>query len=624
MWVPASFTVQEKSDDSRHSNNWNMIGRLKPGATLAQAQQQIDAINARNDERFPQFRQLLKDVGFATFAIRLQDDVVREVRPVLYLLWGGVLFVLLIATVNIANLVVVRSTARSREMATRHAIGANLGRLSRQLLTETTLLSVTGGALGVVLGWWALRAIGSMQLDELPRGHEIALDWVSVAVVLGTAVGIGLVIGLVPPARLFRLNLNNALREEGRSGTSGRGTNLLRRGLATAQVAIAMVLLVGAGLMLASFSAVLRLDPGFRPEGVLTASVTLPQAKYPDDAAIVSFTQRTLEVLRALPGVERAAFSSSMPFSDDFSSSVIVAEGYVMKPGESLISPLEATVSEGYFEAMGIPLVRGRTFDQRDTPTSPRTIIVDERLAAKFWPGQDPIGRRMYQPDNPSDLLKVGPDTKFITVVGVVKNVQIADPGAPFTPVGAYYDPLTQATDRGLFVVLQTKGDATQLTADLRRAITQVDPEMPVFGVRTMPERMDQGLIGRRLPMLVAIAFGVVALLLSAIGIYGVLAYGVSQRRREIGIRLALGSSAREVFGLVLREGATIVGVGLAIGVAGAYGVGQAMTSQLFEVKPTDPWVIGGVVLLLAGVALLATFVPARRAAKVNPAEILA
>jgi predicted permease len=623
VWVPAAFTVKEKSDDSRHSNNWQMIGRLKRGATIAQAQQQIDAINARNDERFPQFRKLLKDVGFASFVVGLQDEVVREVRPVLYLLWGGVLFVLLIGCVNIANLVVVRSTARSREMATRHAIGANLGRLSRQVITETTLLSVTGGVLGVLLGWWGLRAIGSLELDDLPRGHEIALDWVSAAVVLGTAIGVGLIIGVVPAARLFRMNLNSALREEGRGGTSGRGTNLLRRGLATAQVAIAMVLLVGAGLMLASFSAVLRLDPGFRPEGVVTASITLPQAKYAEDPSIVSFTSRALDALRALPGVERAAFTSSLPFTGDRSSSVILAEGYVMKEGESLISPLQTTVSEGYFEAMGIPVVRGRSFDRRDTPESPKTIIVDERLAAKFWPGQDPIGRRMYQPENPSDLLKIGPDTKFLTVVGVVRNVQITDPGAPFSPVGAYYYPITQQPERGLFAVLQARGDTESVTADLRRAITQVDPEMPVYGVRTMLARMDQGLIGRRLPMLVAIAFGVVALLLSAIGIYGVLAYGVSQRRREIGIRLALGSSAREVFSLVFSEGAKIVSVGLLLGVAGAYGVGQAMTSQLFEVRPHDPWVIGGVVVLLSAVALIATFVPARRAARVSPVEVL-
>jgi putative ABC transport system permease protein len=327
--------------------------------------------------------------------------------------------------------------------------------------------------------------------------------------------------------------------------------------------------------------------------------------------------------LSAIPGVDRASLAASLPFTGDFNSSVIVAEGYVMKPGESLISPMQNAVSAGYFEAMGITLVRGRYIDARDTALSPRTVVVDERLAARFWPGQDPIGRRIYQPENPKDLLAVGPDTKFITIVGVVRNVQVADPGAGFTPVGAYYYPATQSADRGMFIALRTTRDLDSVVNDVRRAVAAVDPELAVYGSSTMAERMNDSLIGRRVPMLIALAFAVVALFLAAIGIYGVLAYGVAQRRREIGIRLALGSSAREVFGLVLGEGAKITAAGLVIGLAGAYFAGRAMASQLYEVKPTDPVVLAGVVIVLAVVALLATLIPARRAAKVNPTVAL-
>jgi len=619
VWTPAAFTAEQKSDDARHSNNWNSVGMLKPGATLAQAQQQLEAINRRNDERFPNFRQILKDAGFTTYVVNLQDEVVRDIRPVLYLLWAGVLFVLLIGCVNIANLVVVRASGRSRELATRHAIGAGFGRLARQLLTETMLLAAAGGALGLLVGWWALRSVPALHLDQLPRGHEISLDPVSVAVTFGLALAVGLVVGLMPVARLSRLNVNTALREEGRSGTSGRGATLLRRVLATAQVAIAFVLLIGAGLMLASFQAVLRINPGFNPSNVVTAAISLPMASYEQNSASVSFVDRTLAAVRALPGVEAAGVTSQLPFGGDHNDSVILAEGYTMKPGESLISPLNTSVSAGYFEAMRIPLVRGRYFDARDTADASRTIIIDERLAAKFWPGKDAIGRRMYSPDSAKDLLAIGPDTKFYTVVGVVGNVQAEEPGGQFTPVGAYYFPYSQVPTHGFGLVTRTSGDPESFIAQVRRQIAQIDRELPVYDIKTMDARMDDGLISRRVPMLIAIAFGVVALFLAALGIYGVLAYGVAQRRREIGIRMALGSTTREVFGLVLGDGVKMIVAGFVLGLVGAYFVGRAMTGLLFGVRPMDPAVVLGVVGLLGVVALAAMLVPARRAARVNP-----
>jgi predicted permease len=623
VWLPTQFSANEKSDNGRHSNNWTMVGRLKAGASLATVQQQLNAINAANDERFPQFRQILKDAGYRTDAFMLQADLVRELRPVLYLLWGGVLVVLLIGCVNIANLVMVRASGRAREMATRHAIGATYGRLGRQMLSETVLLAVVGGALGILLGGWALGAVPSLGLDELPRGHEISLDMMAVVVAAGLTLLVGVLIGMAPVVRLRLMNVNNTLREEGRGGTVSRRTNLVRRGLATAQVSLAFVLLIGAGLMTASFREVLRIEPGFEPEGVITAQISLPGVTYPEDSDIAQVSSRLLAAIREIAGVEFAGMTSVMPMTGDYSSSVIFAEGYVTAPGESLLAPAQASVSDGYFEAMGTKLVRGRFFTPADTADSNPVIIVDQQLAEKFWPGQDPIGRRMYRPTTMEAPTAITPETVFTTVVGVVENVQILGLASGVPMVGAYYYPQTQVPDRGPVIALRTRTAPESVVNALRSKVASINPELPVYDVRTMMELVDQSLIGRRVPMLLATAFAGVALFLSAVGVYGVLAYQVSQRRREIGIRMALGSTAREVFTLVLGDGLKIAAIGVVIGLAGSYFVGRAMESQLYQVAPFDPVVVGGVAVLLTMVASIATLVPARRASKVNPLTAL-
>lgn len=623
VWLPTRFTLEDKSDERRHSNNWQFVGRLAPGASVAQVQQQLNALQAANDERFPNFKQILKDAGYHTVAVSFQDDLVRELKPVLYLLWGGVLVVLLIGCVNIANLVMVRASARTREMATRHAIGATTARLSRQLLGETVLLAAAGGAIGLVLGAWAISAVPLLGLSEIPRGDEIRLDAAGIGVALGLTLIVGVLIGVIPIARLGRMNVNTMLREEGRSGTVSRATSLLRRTLAGAQIALACVLLIGAGLLAASFARVLDIDPGFSPEGIVSGSISLPAARYPDDPARVAGVNRILEAARSIAGVELAGVTSTIPFGDDYNSSVILAEGYVMKPGESLISPNQTVVSDGYFEAMKIPLVKGRFFSAGDTGSSPLVAMVDERLAAKFWPGQDPIGRRLYLPESPNDIMAITPQTKFYNVVGVVKEVQVLGLATGIEPVGAYYFPYSQSASRSVFVAMRTTVEPESVVNTLRAKIAAIDPELPLYGVRTMVERIDQSLVSRRVPMLLAMAFATVALLLSAIGVYGVLAYQVAQRRREIGIRLALGSTSREVFALVLRDGVKIVAGGLLVGLAGTYFVTQAMKGQLYNVAPMDPLVVGAVISLLTIVALVATVIPARRASKVNPLTAL-
>jgi len=451
------------------------------------------------------------------------------------------------------------------------------------------------------------------------------------AYTIATAAAIGFVLGLIPVASVLPANLTLVLREEGRAGTSGRGARTLRRGLVVAQVAFAFVLLVGAGLMFASFRQVLAVQPGFNPEGLLTASITLPRSRYADDQALIGFTNEALRRLRALPGVSAVGGTDTIPFGGNNSDSVILAEGYQMKPGESVISPSQVSVTPGYFEAMGVKLVRGRFFDGRDAPivatatavggraVAPRSIIVDETLAKRFWPTQDPIGRRMYFPNDIKDLTAITPQTAFMTVVGIIGDIKLHDLTEGKKSVGAYYFSTDQDTSSGLTFAVKTAGDPLSLTSAVRNALGGLDRELPVFDIQTMDQRMDKSLVSRRSPVVLSLVFGGVALLLSAIGIYGVLAYLVTQRRREIGIRIALGSSARSIFELVLREGLLLIIGGFGLGAVGALALRKSLESQLFGVSASDPLVLAAVTGLLAAVAVVACALPARRATRIDP-----
>lgn len=625
LWTPAAFSAEERSDARRHSNNWQQIARLRPGATVDQAQGQLDAINAANMERFPQLREVLLNAGFHTRARGFHDDLVESSRSTLYLLWGGVLSVLIIGCVNVINLVSIRASGRVRELATRHALGASMQRLSRQILTESVLIAGVGGALGLALGWIALRTAAPLALEQLPRGEAIAIDPMTVAFVVALVLIVGLVVGLFPVAALRRADLGQIVREEGRSGTASRRTRAVRRVLVTSQVAFALVLLVGAGLLLASFQRVLAVHPGFDPDRLLSGRLSLPAARYTDDTAVHSATTRILERVRSLPGVQAAGVTSTLPLSGDHNDSLIFAEEYQPAPGESLISPSQVNVSAGYFEAMATQLRAGRFFDARDVEGAPRTIIVDEQLAAKFWPGQDPLGRQMYFPSNVQDLAERPARDQWMTVIGVVENVRLDGlvDGPSFRTVGAYYMPIEQNVVRNVSLVVRTLAAPTSVTSAVREAVSGVDPELPFYAVRTMAERVDLSLLDRRTPMVLAVTFAGVALFLAAIGIYGVLAYQVTQRSREIGIRMALGARTNSIFGMVLREGATIVAVGGAIGLAGTFMLRQTLQSQLHEVGAMDPTVIAIVGGLLVVVALVATILPARRAAGTDPVHAL-
>ena len=619
MWLPLAFTAEQRSDDARHNNSWTMVGRLKPGASLAQAQQQIDALNARNLERFPAMKDLLQNAGFHTVVTPLQEKMVGEIRPTLLLLWGGVMFVLAIGAVNITNLVLIRSTARVKELATRHALGAGLSRLARQLLTETVLLTVAGGTAGVAIGYWALALLSGSGLESLPRGAEIRMDAIVIGFSAVLAFAVGLLVGSVPIVNLRRINLSQAFREEGRSTTGGRSARVMRRVLVASQVAFAFMLLVGAGLLLASFERVLAVDPGFDPKNLLTARVSPPSARYRGAEQLRPFISRLLNDVRALPGVEAAGVTSNLPFGGDFSDSVIMAEGYQMAPGESLVSPYRVVVSPGYLEALKVPLRSGRLFSDSDVASSQPVVIVDEALAKKFWPGQNPIGRRMFQPENPQNLTQISPTQRWLTVIGVVGETKMAGLVTSDTRAGTYYFPVEQAAVRTVTLAIRTSGDAMSSAPAVRRVLASIDPELPLYSVRAMEERIGASLVDRRTPMLLAVTFGCVALFLAATGLYGVLAYQVTQRRKEIGIRMALGSEPRGIFGLVLREGVLLLAAGVVIGTAGAFAIGRAMQSQLYGVGAMDPLVISVVAAVLGSVTLVACAVPARRASRIDP-----
>ena len=631
LWRPLAFTQQQKSDEQRHSNNFQNIGRLKPGASIQVAQQQIDAINARNLEKFPALKPLLINAGFHTTVDPLQETLVREIKSTLYLMWGGALFVLLIGCVNVANLVLVRSRARLKELATRLALGAGKVRIARQLVTESVILTTVAAVVGLAIGYAALRLLGTVNIQDLPRGEEIRLDGVVVAYTVAVASVIGIVLGLIPIANVLPANLTAVLREEGRGGTAGRGARTLRRALVVAQVAFAFVLLIGAGLLFASFRQVLAVQPGFNQDGVLTAAISLPRSRYTDDQALTNFAHESLQRLRALPGVTAVGATDTIPFGGNHSDSVIFAEGYQMKPGESVISPNAVDVSPGYFEAMGVRLIRGRFFDGRDNtaalkiqtpggrPTAPGSVIVDETLAKRFWPNQDPVGRRMYKPNDIKDLTAISPQTVFYTVVGVIADMKLHDLTEGAKTVGAYYFPLDQDTSTGLTYAIKTQGDPLSLTNSVRGVLNGLDRELPVFDTQTLDQRVEKSLVSRKSPVLLSLTFGVVALCLSAIGIYGVLAYLVTQRRKEIGIRIALGSSGRAIFDLVLREGLILIAGGFVVGAIGAMVLRRSLESQLFGVSAADPVVLIVVTAILAVVAITACAVPARRATQIDP-----
>jgi predicted permease len=624
VFVPLGFAPNDFADDRRHSQNHEMLARLAPGVTIERAQSRVDAQNAVVTDRAGALKDTIIRAGYTTRLLPLEADVVRNVRAALQMLWGGVLCVVLIAAVNIVNLALARTHGRMKELATRNAIGAGTFRIGRQLITEATMLTLAGASLGIVLGFFSLDALEWIGFTDLPRAHEIRMDAVVLAVTFAPALLLGIVVGAVPATRLARVNLSGVLRDEDRSGTAGRTSGYVRRSLVVAQVALAFVLVVGAGLLLTSFERLLNVSPGFVPEHVLTGRVSPLASRYPDDAALRSYVERALARVRQLPGVESAGVSSYLPFSRDGSSSVIIPEGYAAKPGESVVSPNQLYVSPGYLEALKVPLESGRFFAESDTDKAPRVVIIDEQLASRFWPNQSAVGRRMYLPEKPDDVTAPGPTVTWLQVVGVVGAVKLRGlEEGENARVGAYYMPYAQSPSRGLGLAIRTREDIDSTTAAVQRALADIDPDVPLTDVFAMSTRVEKSLNPRRAPMLLSLGFGAVALLLASIGLYGVLAYHVGRRTREFGIRMALGSDASGILRLILGEAGVLVATGLVGGIAATIALRGAIAAQLYGTGVLDPRVMLAAVAILAITSLLACLGPARRAVRISPLTAL-
>jgi predicted permease len=625
MFVPLAFDEEDRQLENWHSNNYQMIARLAPGASLEQAQAQNLALNDALIDSWdvPNARQLLEDAGFTTIVAGTADDLVRDFRPMLYMLWGGVAFVLLIGCVNIANLLLARAQTRLTEVATRLALGASRAQVASQVLIEAIVLCLAGGLLGVGTGAVALRLLETLGADDLPRGTTIGLDAPVLLFALALSLGAGLLVAAIPMASVLRGDLSPAFRAGGRTGTASRRAVAVRNALVTSQVGLAFVMLIGAGLMLMSFRAAISVDPGFEPEGLFTGSVGLPTTRYADDDAQLQFWDELLAEIRSRPAVASASVTSMIPFSDNTSASLIQPEGYEMAPGESLLAPFQTIAGPGYFETLGIELLDGRTFQDSDGPDMPQVIVIDEWLANRYWPDGGALGDRMVWGTSPGvDSI---PEENLFTVIGIVRTVKQNDLTTPAAEhVGAYYFTYRQQPAAFMTVVARAaSGEAGSLATDVRAAVAAMDADLPLFGVQTMEERIAESLVRRRTSLVLLGVFAVVALFLAVIGIYGALAYAVTQRTREIGIRMALGSAPTDVFRGVVGQGLGVTAVGLVIGGAAAWFLTRFIQSLLFGIEATDVRVVLAVAALLALVAAAACAIPARRATRVNPVEAL-
>jgi predicted permease len=611
--TPASFTDEQKSDDARHSNFLTMLARLKPGVTQAQARERIEALNAGVLERFPRFTEILASAGFHTRVLDLHEEMVAEVRPTLYLLQWGVAFVLIIGCVNIANLLLIRSAGRRQELAVRFALGAGRLRVARQLLTESVLLGVLGGALGLLLGVLGIRLLPLFGTEQLPMGGQVRLDAAVAAFALLLSVGTALLFGLIPVLHALQGSLAGLLRQAGRGNTGGAHGTRWRSAFVLAQVALAFLLLIGAGLLVLSFSRVLRVDPGFDARGVLSAQVGLPRARYADDAARLAFARQALEAIRSLPGVQHAGVTLLLPFGGDYSASVVSVEGYTLAPGETPPVPSNSAVDAAYFRTMGIPLLQGRLFDGTETPDGEKVALVDQAFARRYWPGADPIGKRILRGTPESER-----EPTWIRVVGVVGSVRVRSL-ADKDEAGAVYYPFEQRPGARFSFVVKTPLEGSTLLQSVRAEILRLDPELPLYDARSMEERLAGSLVSRRAPMLLLLVFASVALVLSAVGIYGVLAYAVTQQRKEIGVRMALGAPPQQILRQVLWRGGRLVLLGLALGLGGALVMTRYLGSLLFDVQPLEPSALGAAALLLGLVGLAACLLPSVQATRVDP-----
>ena len=603
IWKPLAFTQQDV-DPSCWGCEWmSMVARLKPGIPLESADKDLERIAALVRENQTSGR----DTDWGLYSRPITEAVVGNVKGALYVLMGAVGFVLLIACANLANLLLARATGRQREIAIRTAMGAGRGRLARQLLTESVLLSVMGGAAGLVLAYAAVKGMVASNPVNLPRMDSVALDGRVLLFTGGITILLGLLFGLAPAIQAARPALHGMLKDGVRTSHGGAG---LRATLVVSEVALAIVLLIGAGLMLKSFRRWISVDPGFKAERVLTLGVSLPNARYGTPEQRVAFYDQLRHGIAALPGVEAVGGNVALPMTNNNWTGSFRVEGFTPAPNANGPWGDFRIVTPGYFSTMGIPILKGREFDETDVRDGRKVAIVDEVLAKKYWPGQDPIGKRVGRGGGPA-----GPE--WWDVIGVVGHVMQNSPkDDEHTQL---YRPFSQQAQGQLGFAIRTRADPAALEPAVRRLVLSIDPQQPIYDVRAMEERVSGSSSQPRFLSLLLGLFAAVAATLAAVGIYGVMSYTVAQQTRELGIRMALGAESSNVLRLVLNKGLILAGVGIALGIGGALALGKVVATQLFQTRAADPIVFLAVSLGLVVVALFATLVPARRATRVDP-----
>jgi putative ABC transport system permease protein len=599
IWMPLALTDEQK----RQQGNLNLalIGRLKPGVTPNQAESELRAVQ----QNLP-----LAKVGYTINVVPLYQQMVGKIRKLLLLLLATVAFVLLIASANIANLLLARATSRQKEIAIRAALGAGRLRLIRQMITESLLLSLIGGALGFLLAVWGSSLLVSLIPEDVPRIHEVSVDTRILAFTLLVSFVTGVVFGLAPALQASKLDLNASLKEGLRGTTAGWRENRLRGLLVISEIAMAVVLLVGATLLIKSFVRLLDVRPGFNPTNVLTMDVQLPDlppSRYAKADEQTFFFQQLVDRIKALPGVEGAAGVVTLPLTGAFESTDVIIEGPAPLPEGQRPEADYTTVTPDYFRTLQIPLLKGRQFTAQDSKDAPGAIIVNDILASTLWPNEDPIGKR----------LTVGFEKTPRQIIGVVGNIKQTTLDA--TARAAMYMPHLQSPNSGMTVLVRTTGEPLAMTAAVREQVRALDKDVPIYHIQTMAQVLGSSVAQPRFSMLVVGLFAALALVLAVVGIYGVMAYSVSRRAHEIGVRMALGARTSQVLKLVLKEGMTLTLLGIAIGIFGAFALTRMMATLLFGVGPKDPITFIGVAALLAVVAFVACYIPARRATRVDP-----
>jgi putative ABC transport system permease protein len=621
VWLPLGLYVPTFPKDRGAHPGLFAVGKLKPGVTVEQAMADLDTIARRLESQYPESNR-----NNRVAVVPYYEQIVRNIRPALRVLIAAVAFVLLIGCANLANLMLSKAETRQREIAIRAALGAERRRIIQQLLTESLMLSAAGGVLGALFAWWAVKAFVASQPTTVPRIDLIAVDGRVLAFVAAISIATGILFGLVPALRASAPDLLAALKDSIR-GSSSAAARRFRSTLVVAEVALALVLLIGAGLMIRSFGRLMSIDPGFNPERVVSLRLTLPDARYPDRARWTAFHQELLRRVGALPAVDAAGLNSAVPLEGGGSEAPVIPEGAPMPtPDRPPALTLFQTTSPGYFRAMGIQVLKGRVFSERDTADSTPVAIVDDSLARRLFPADEAIGKRIAFEFRGHGAADAQPSWR--EVIGVVRHVRhygmASEP--PFVQVYTPYLQLPvymQERRPGMALVVRTSLEPQALASSIRREVAAIDRDIPIYGLQTMDAYLAQNTEQPRLNVMLLTAFGALALLLSVVGIYGVLSYSVSQRTQEIGIRMALGASRRDVLALVVGHGMLLTVAGIAIGLAASYAVTRSMTALLFQVSPHDPSTFAAIVVLLGAVALAASLLPGLRATRVSPIQAL-